>query len=380
MAIKKYIKINGWDILDEFFEKELKGIHINVEKSFGRAFCRCGETFASDGNVHKCPKCGNIEFELYQTQVYDDRPVSCSAKYSKEETLSPYSYKVYEHQLFGEPNKEREVINFTIKKVLIVELHEKEIFDYSGKRLGHTNYPLGNNYNEILKGWKYLTKLNPFLEGNSSYYYTTYISQALDMFNYFEKTIEDDLYIQYSKLGYNVLKYLYKQVQTISFGKNLPLKDYLNMLDIDEEFLNVYDRLCGGKHWDKNGIFRKFYKEGASWRDAGVIIYKELQDKKKENSFGYKLVSPYIINGVLDLEVGLNLIYKINNEQFISSTGEDIKELFKTYFKENIVIKNEGNIVFSFLRDIEILENMKIPLTKENLKLKNMNYFLEEYE
>ena len=44
---------------------------------------------------------------------------------------------------------------------------------------------------------------------------------------------------------------------------------------------------------------RKFYKEGASWRDAGVIIYKELQDKKKENSFGYKLVSPYIINGVL---------------------------------------------------------------------------------
>lgn len=382
MAIKKYLRIKGWDVLDSFFEKEVKGIHMTLEKSFGRAFCRCGETIASDGSIHKCPKCGNIEFEEYGSHYYCSDVVTPAIRHSKDESMCPTSYKIYEHRIFGDVDAKREVITFTEDNFLLYEFLEREIIETKAAPLRYSVNPTGDNLEEYIKAWPHFSKIEKFLKSRYSLS-VSYLKDALEIFNTFEKTVEDDLYIQYPDLGLCIISHLHEKRAKFSFRDNLPLKSYLKLLDVDDEFLNVYNEMSQSSgHWRTEGIFEKFYKSGSSWRDEGVYIYKELQSQKDINSIGYELIVPYIKNGVLSLKLGLNLIKKVNGVNFEKNDflfGEEtMEDLFRTYLKENIIIKGTSTIVDNFFTDIDTLQEMKIPITKENLKLKNMNYFLNK--
>ena len=138
------------------------------------------------------------------------------------------------------------------------------------------------------------------------------------------------------------------------------------------------------------GLFDRFKKQDCE------ICGKEV------GMFGYKMVENFVLNGMIDLINCFTIIDTIND--LINLTSEsfktasfyyefcrdekeykkalediDVEKLLEFYIKENISLKNQERIVLEFLKDVKTLKDLGIKVCEENLKVKNMNYYLNKF-
>lgn len=410
MALKKFTQIKGWDNLDNFFEKKVQGVHMVCE-NFDRVFCRCGETHASEGGiVHKCPKCGNTDFIEYGNTEYNYN-IPAKIKYEADETYAPFTYTINKIKLSGEVVDDRVSVSFNIDTIPKYKFTKDSIEDVEP---APTTTPRYYYYtrdddrgvpSELIEKWAYY-KDNAELA--TEFYGSTSIDSlmnAMKIRKIFGAALEDDLFVQYPSLGKAVLRrYISNDTLFTAAVPGKNLEHYFNQIGLDKEFYSVYDYSERQNTNGYSGIFKTSYRRG--YGSTSNEEWKDLQDKKKENSKGYQILRPYIMNGILDISQGCELCENINDmyssepelkfldwnspykpnrgwgasstpkKNFKASFPDEVLDLISVYIKENISVKKDANLCKSFVEDIDTLRDMKIAVMAENLKVKTMNYYL----
>ena len=169
MALKKYVKINGWDALDTFYDKKVNGVHLIIE-NFDRVFCRCGETHASEGGiVHKCPKCGNTDFIEFEPNSYYWGEIVDKFKYISDDSLCPLRYNINAIKLQGDVNANRDSITFSVSEHNFVQFDDCEItvLDIPSTKTTYyrrTFYSIRDISIELIKKWPHFSKYEKMLE------------------------------------------------------------------------------------------------------------------------------------------------------------------------------------------------------------------------
>lgn len=403
MALKKYIKINGWDALDSFYGKKVNGVHLVIE-TFDRVFCRCGETHASEGGiVHKCPKCGNTDFIEYETNSYYWGQITDKYKYVADDSLCPLRYNINATKLEGEVGVNREAINFNISEHSFVQFDEDNIqtFDIPSTRTYYhrETYSTRDISKDLIKAWPHFPKYEKMLDAENLGLTIDNLQTVCKKVKEYGNCLNDPLYIQYPYLGKTVLnKVLEDERRSTSakLKKGENFSYYLNAYDIDKEFLSVYDYY---QKKNKDSSYRNIFQNVGRWNDS-YPLYKKIQMHKKDNTRGYKIVEKFILNGMVDLDDSCQLIKNIDElfkdnptfdeysyefrrsglaASFKTDFDEETLSLIDFYIKENITLKNSNTIVFDFLKDVKTLRELKIKVCEENLKVKNMNYYLNKF-
>lgn len=403
MALKKYTIIKGWDNLETFFNKEIKGVHAVVE-NFDRVFCRCGETHSSEGGIsHKCPKCGNTDFIEYNgSSDYYQYPVPEKFKYIGDDSLCPLQYTINQVKLSGKSDSNRSTLEFEIEtnpKVIFKE-DNLEIFDCStSRRYGYYSRNYVNEVETLIKAWPHFKDFEEILKEEKKEVTLENLKFICDRQAQFKVTLADDLYIQYPNLGKAVLEQVMNLKTTIKV--NQPFSFYLKFFNIDFDLLSVYDYYERKNASSYNSIFKSNYNFGYK------VAYEGLQEFKKNKCKGYQIVEKYIMNGLLDLDCAYALIIRLNDifstnpkfeyanydfkyrdgyrrhgetYDFKSDFDDETLALLPVYIKENLsLVSQPQELPLNFIRDVETLRQLKIVVNEDNLKVKNMNYYLNKY-
>lgn len=393
MAIKKFVKLDGWDVLNDFYDKEVKGIHITIE-NFDRVFCKCGETHASEGGiVHKCPKCGNTDFIEYNSDGYYYYPVPEKTKYIDDDTLCPFVYKINRVRLYGEITDNRETISFKQEITPEIEFTETEvkIVGSTGRRRYGDSVPI-----DLIKKWPHFKDFEEILTEEGLEATSENLRKVCKKRKNYEEAISDSLYIQYPNLGKTVLNKILELEESKghTIAHNKPFEYYLRYLNIDMSLLGIYDYY---ERKNKTSYYNIFSSYG--YFSDSKSYYEKLQDYKKSKCIGYTIVERYIKNGMLDLSIALNLIknlneiyskkpdfrnapyefrYRRNPEMFRKKFSDEDLDLLPVYIHENISLKSADRLPYDFIEDVITLRELKIPVTAENLKVKNLNYYLNK--
>ena len=392
----KMKEIKGWEVLDEFYGKTIRGYYSELY-GYTRSFCRCGDT--DNQRRDKCEVCNNFDFSnvsenFYRNHSYYDRVIDTKYVHKNELTISgDYVLKVYEKKLCHDTDSARKYLEFKIETEEIAAFYKDKV-ENTTNRTYFYDY-LNKNINDY-KYWdryeKYLKIFNDNEERNTRNLYN-----ILD-FQKNPKFMDDTKIFQFPNLAKLLIVNKHNEVENVSLTENAK-----KILNIDEEFLSMIDYAL------KNNTIYTYYLTSGKMKD----FFNNL----KKNYTGFeKLIKHYMINQVLSPSDALSTYEKIvglyegQSEkdlisvfgygwEFYKPTGRYLStdekkrinlweffdkkyvKYFEIYFKENIHrIENKSLLVNEFISTIKNMIDLKIPIKEENFKLKTYNFFLNKHK
>lgn len=376
---QKYKEVQGWNELESFYEKPISGFKI-IFNGFNRTFCKCGEVL--NENTEICPKCNNIDFLGLGEQGHY---FSYKTKNLNKITKDKYGNDVIEtfkvSLVINSINSDK-CIEFKQEEENIGKLYRNHCEREVDSQFAINNFKYWNDYEDIFQILETKDLKN--------------LKIAMNISNNFPLFLKDFKIYQYP----NFSKFLFSE--GVSHIKNADFETNMKYLKIPSEYLSAIDY---------NLKLQKinYYSFFSTSKNSLNFIIESIKNKK---IFGFEsLLEHYFVNNLISYLELQTIIEKLlalyekdkSNDYAFSHDWEyyvpqkvwykekkyegriyfrdffDISymDFFEDYFKENIMNKKEL-IIESFISQIKFMLDNKIKISKDNLKLKNINFYINK--
>lgn len=426
--LKRASSILNWDVLDDFYGYELKGLNLKPN-TFERGFCRCGETNAAYSD--KC-SCGNFSFKKIVNEDETCYGNKVETFRDKEIFDTRYSYKIdsdkdgqyfelIKRDIFFKEEASGS-LKMNIKETNILKFYENKII------LNDITYSESNiDYNDVIRGP--LHNLIRAINKKNEYEYDEFNEQGEDILEYFTNNCQFlvDAYSDFLKYVPDKCKaskytwrisiwntnILYKTVMAAftKFCFSELLSDpliyrYPNILRyFVEDFTNLqlgdftynYFYRDEMKSWTS---LENLFKQAEGYYEIVEFVAKE--EKTLSTLFNtrwHAYLEIYsredcnlksFLKKVDDDEIGLSdmVFHYVRNGMILYYEGNKILsqakslrdyeiELFKIYLKENIS-NVKKDLVTNFKNQLELMDKYHIPKTEDNFKVKTFNFLINQ--
>lgn len=399
MAVQKYRKVDGYNVLESFAGTKIPAFSLFINKTFSRTYCSCGKSYA--GIKERCD-CGNpVTHHFDYNDSASNLKFYCKKEVDRDGVKDGKLIIGYSHISFDSSSGYPSTMKIHASKQDIYVISKDGFEALNRFPFKWNDYGFYKYVSKCFEEWVHFDEYKFWYEKIKAFHSGDYAAENSVNFEYkIPNLYKDPQIYQYPYLtAYYIDESRFKTYKNLSdFFTNRVSIDVAHMDIINYYLYTIYEKRKNGElsYYDRysnaetllkdfqkytDGSYDGSYIEGSinlinhyvynhlMALDEAVMIFKLLDgiienpSKPKNFPYDYKYFTGYY--------------HKDKDPFLIDFFRVEYLQYFEIYLKENVSITtNKANLPYAFIERIRQMTDLKIPIKEDNFKIKNFNWLV----